>query len=324
MEIVVMGCRGFGKVHLRAIKGVDVSIMERDPAVVEQIREQYQIRRVFSSIEEALSSDADAVDIVLPHRLHRPVAEEAMKRGKHVVLEKPIATTLEDAEAIIRTAKETHRKLMVADEWWFDPSVKAAKEVIEQEKIGRPVAVIVRHQEFYDAYGWRRSEEEMGGGALIDGGIHYVDTLLELGGEPETVYGLTAKGGSAIEGEDFSVGAVRFRSGAIGALIHSWSYRDPPLLPEFEVVGTQGSLREDTENKAKLGWIKMNFFDPSRKAVYGGLLVNGKSYPVEMYDVFERMFSGFIKSVEKDEPVPFPPELAKRDLEVVLKIYGKA
>jgi|GEM_PF-260689 len=327
MEIVVMGVRGYGKVHLRALSGlgVDVSVMERDPAVVEELKRDFQFKRVFNTIEEALSSDADAVDLVLPHRLHAPVAIEAMKKGKHALVEKPMATSSDEAENMIRTSVQTGKKLMVADQWHFDPSVVEAKQAIARGEIGDVVSVIVRSQGFYDAGGWRRSQTEMGGGALIDGGIHYVDTMLSLGGDFSEVVGLTGKAGSAIEGEDTSAALFKFRGGASGLLFYSWGYRyPPPSLPEFEVVGSKGSLYEDPEGD--LRELKGKEYKGGRREntpVYRGLVVNGKKYPVKGYDPVRAEMEAFIKSVEYGTEVPFDPRLAKRELEAVLKIYGK-
>ncbi|MGC8631450.1 MAG: Gfo/Idh/MocA family protein [Thermoprotei archaeon] len=326
MEIVVMGVRGFGRVHLNAIHGVDVSVMERDKTLAEEVLTQYQhkVKRVFSSIEEALSSSADAVDIVLPHNLHAPVAIEAMKMGKHVLVEKPIATSVQDAQNMIRIAKETGKKLMVADQWHFDPSVLAAKAVITEGKIGDLTSLIVRSQGFYDASGWRRSEKDMGGGALIDGGIHYVDTMLSLGGDYSDVYGAAVKGGSAISGEDTSAALFRFKKGAVGLLFYSWGYRNPPVLPEFEVIGSSGSVYEDPLGELRnvaggdyKGGLREN------TPVYRGLIVNGQKYPVKGYDPVRAEIDGFLKSVEEGTEVPFDPSLAKRELEAVLSIYGR-
>ena len=324
MEVVVMGARGYGRVHLRALSGVDVSVMERDAAVVKELRAEFKLKRVFGSIEEALSSDADVVDIVLPHSLHAPVAIEAMKRGKHVVVEKPMATSAEEAEEMIRTSRITGKKLMVADQWHFDPSVVEAKKLIDKGAIGRAISVIVRSQGFYDASGWRRERAEMGGGALIDGGIHYVDTMLSLGGDYSQVTGKALKGGTTMEGEDTSAALFAFKSGAVGLLFYSWGYRYPPSsLPEFEVVGEAGSLYEDPQGELRN--VKGAEYRGGRREntpVYRGLVVNGQKYPVAGYDPVRAELEAFIKSVEEGTDVPFDPAVAKRELEAVLAIYG--
>lgn len=314
MEVVVVGARGFGKQHMRALEKLDVavSVVERDQSVVEEIRSQFKLERVFSSVDDALSSSAEVMDLVLPHDLHAPVAERAMRKGKHVIVEKPMALNLQEADEMIRISKETGKKLMVADQWHFDPSIREARRLIGEGKIGRLVAVLVRSQGFYDAYGWRRSRAEMGGGALIDGGIHYVDTLLSLGGDYDSVWGIAVKGASVIEGEDTSAAVLRLANGALGLLFYSWSYRNPPSVPEFEAFGTDGSLAEDVQGSLKR----------DHNTVYRGLLLNGSPYAVKGYDPMVAEMEGFLKSVSEGTKVPFDPELAKRELELVLAVYG--
>ena len=77
MEIIVMGCRGFGQVHLRSIEGADLSIMERDPSVAKECLDKFSIHRIYKSIEDALRSDAEVIDIVLPHNMHMEVGIKA-------------------------------------------------------------------------------------------------------------------------------------------------------------------------------------------------------------------------------------------------------
>ncbi|WP_171823612.1 Gfo/Idh/MocA family oxidoreductase [Thermogymnomonas acidicola] len=92
-----------------------MSIVERDRAVAEEIRSKYGVRKVYSSFEEALNSDAEMIDLVVPpHNLHREFAVKALRRGKHVLVEKPIATTVrEGGEEMIAEAKRARKVLMV-------------------------------------------------------------------------------------------------------------------------------------------------------------------------------------------------------------------
>ena len=316
MEIVVMGCRGFGKVHLRSIEGVDLSIMERDPSVAKECRDKFNIHRTFTSIEDALGSDADVIDIVLPHNMHMEVAIKAMERGKDVIIEKPIARTPDEARRMISTAKKTGRKLMVAEQYHFDPVILKINEMIKEGRIGDLLAILIRDQTMHMNIAWRSDEKAMGGGALIDGGIHFVDALLSIGGEYGRISSKVMKGGSSLQGEDTSLSLFDFKSGAAGFLFYSWSYAFPPKVPAIEVVGTSGNIYDDIDTRRS-----SSQDDPYGTSSFGNPILNGKKVELKRYDIFKKMFSSYIQYVDGKIDDPFSPEDALRDLKAVTQIY---
>ncbi|MFB6489707.1 MAG: Gfo/Idh/MocA family protein [Thermoproteus sp. AZ2] len=319
MKVVVVGCKGWGQIHLRALSalGVELEAMERDRAAAQTCQEKYGVRRIYSDYNSVLSSDADIIDLVVPHNLHRDMAVAAVKAGKHVLVEKPIARTVEEARDMIEAARAAGKKLMVTDQFYFDPAVRAVVDIIRRGQLGRVHTIIVRSQVLGKPTGWRTRLEEMGGGALIDGGVHFIDTLLELGGEYEEVKAYAYRAFVAMEGDDTSMALFKFKSGAYGLFFYSWAYPNASLLPSYEVIGDSGSVVEDLETKRRT-WA------PPRYRVYGDPVLNGKRLEVPDVDVFQEMFRGFIKAVEEGAEVPFPPELALRDLKAVLDVYRAA
>jgi predicted dehydrogenase len=310
MEVLVLGCRGWGKVHLEALQKLDleVSAFARTDGAIEECSKHARLKKSFTDVNEAIDSSADVIDIVLPHNMHKDIAIKALEKGKHVLVEKPIATTVQDAWEMVNTARKMKRKFMVTEQFFFDPSVKVARELIEEGKIGKVHTIIVRSQSKWKGGGWRASMKEMGGGNLIDGGIHFMDTFLNIGGEYDQVKSFTYRTGDIIEGEDETMALFRFKVGAYGMFYYSWNYPNPPLLPRFEIVGDLGSIVENAEVKLK--------------KPYGPLIVNGRPWHIEDVDVYYELLKGFIKSIEEDSEVPFPPELAVRDLEGVMAIYS--
>jgi predicted dehydrogenase len=310
VEFLVLGCRGYGKVHLEALQklGVEVSAFARTEGALEECSKYSHLKRSFTDINEAINSPADVIDIVLPHSMHKEIAVKALRMGKHVLVEKPIATTVRDALEMVNTAKEMKRKFMVTEQFFFDPSVRVAKKLIEEGKIGKVHSIIVRAQTRWSGGGWRVGLREMGGGSLIDGGIHFMDTFLNFGGEYVEVKAFTYRTGEILEGEDTTMALFRFRAGAYGMFHYSWDYPNPPALPRFEVVGDGGSIVEDVRLRLK--------------RPYGPLIVNGNPLPIEDVDVYYGMMRDFKKSIEENSEVPFPPELAVRDLEGVIAIYS--
>ena len=177
--------------------------------------------------------------------------------------------------------------------------------------------IIVRNQRFFNEPGWRNNEKLMGGGALIDGGIHFIEALLDLGGEYKQIHSSVYKGSASIEGEDNTAALFSFNSGATGLFFYSWSYKDPPHVPSYEIVGTGGSITESTEERHPSEGKEL----PT--VCFGKPVLNGTVQEIEEKDVIDMEISGFVGAIEKNEKVPYPPELARRNLEAVLKIYGK-
>ncbi len=311
-----MGCRGFGKVHLRSMEGVDLSIMERDPTVAKECQDKFNIHRIYNSIEDALRSDADVIDIVLPHNMHMETAIKAMERGKNVIVEKPIARTPDEARKMISTARKTGRKLMVAEQYHFDPVILKINEIIKEGKIGKLLSILIRDQTMHMNMAWRSQEEAMGGGALIDGGIHFIDALLTIGGEYNNISSRVMKGGSSLQGEDTSLALFDFKSGAAGFLFYSWSYAFPPRVPAIEVVGTSGNIYDDVDTRRS-----SSHDDPYGTSSFGDPVLNGKKVELKRYDLFKKMFSSYIQYIDGKIDAPFSPEDALRDLKAVVEIY---
>ncbi len=315
MKILVVGVNGFGKMHLSAIKDMDISIVERNNDVINDVTKKFDIKKVYNNYDDALKDNFDIVDLTVPHYLHKEMAIKAMKNKINVLMEKPIATNIEDAEEIIDASKKYNVKFMVTDQYFFDPSVRSAIKLIKNNEIGNINTIIVRDQRFFDHEGWRQNTKNMGGGALIDGGIHFIDTLLNFGGEYLKIYSSNSHLGSVINGEDTTSALFKFKNGATGLFFYSWSYYDPPELPAFEIIGSKGSIYEDYKSRTSWG------LDDKIRTVYGDLIMNGKNMNIKKYDVYTEEIKEFEDSIKNNKEVPFNPELALRDLKTVLNIY---
>ena len=321
MRILLLGGNGFGKVHARSYKnlGLDFSVFARNEEVLNEFRENYHAKETFNDIDEAITSEYNVVDIVLPHTLHFKYAKKAIEMGRHVLIEKPIASTLEESRKLISLSAEKKVKFMVAEQYFFDASLQHAMELAVPNNIGKIHTVIVRDQRNFNNTGWRTNEAAMGGGALIDGGVHYLEAILDLGGAYEEVKAYSYRGGKAIEGEDNTMALFSFKSGARGLFYYTWSYRNAPQLPAYEIIGSEGSIYEDLESKPLMDFKTQK----SPRHVFGYPVLNGEVSKVKVMDVFDREISEFLKAVERDTNVPYHPESALRNLETVMKIYGR-
>jgi predicted dehydrogenase len=202
--------------------------------------------RAVADYHELLADPAvAAVDLCLPHHLHRAVAIDCLRAGRHVLLEKPIATSLEDADAIIAAAEAAGRVLMVAENCRFDPTVPLARRLMDEGEIGQPILCQVLSAWFqggeYLDTAWRFDPSTMGGGMLIDGGHHRVDTLLTLLGRPTRLSCLTRRVREVFPTEDTVAIVADFADGVLAQLALTQSTHWHPDQM-FRVVGSEGSL----------------------------------------------------------------------------------
>lgn len=205
--------------------------------------------------------DVDAVCLCTPSGLHPEQALAAARAGKHVLVEKPMALRLADADAMIAACREAGVRLGVAFQRRTDPEVRELHDAIRAGELGRLVlgtasVPYFRPQSYYESAAWRGTWSLDGGGALMNQGIHLVDLLLWLMGGGAEVVGAT--GGVVahdVEVEDCVVAALRFSggfsSGAGGTLVATTAAA-PGFPHRVEVYGTRGGAQ--IEGDALVRW----------------------------------------------------------------------
>ena len=196
--------------------------------------------------------EVDVVDILLPHDLHADVACLALAQGKHVVMEKPLATTLADAQRIADAARRYDRKVMIAENWNYSTWVRKARNVIDEGMIGTPFMVRstldLDVRAAFTGLDWRHRPDRMGGGALLDAGTHCVSACRYLMGEVNEVSAIITNYGfpEIAPMEDTSLLLLRFESGASGIIaLTGVAQRERPRT-EVVILGSQGSIELDT------------------------------------------------------------------------------
>ncbi|WP_210480315.1 Gfo/Idh/MocA family protein [Naasia sp. SYSU D00948] len=209
----------------------------------------------YASYTELLQeADIDAVDICLPHHLHKDAIVAAANAGKHILCEKPLCLTEEEAREVHAAVERSGMTLMCAHNQLFSPPVAKAVELLRSGLLGEIYEVRTTDSFFNDFspenMGWRASAATSGGGELIDTGYHPTYLMLELaGGEPvEVAAMLSTHRLRFMEGEDSAQVLVRFDNGVLGTLTTSWAYMPSSNTERFSVVGEKGSLFSDGPN----------------------------------------------------------------------------
>ncbi|WP_332696035.1 Gfo/Idh/MocA family protein [Halalkalibacter lacteus] len=200
---------------------------------VHEFAKEYSAK-AYTSYEELLTNpDVDAVSVCTPNYLHAPISIAALRAGKHVLCEKPMATSRVDAEAMIAASKENNKKLMIAHNQRFVPSHQKARKLIENGEVGKIYSFRTAFghggPEGWSADGkesWFFKKEEAFIGAMGDLGVHKTDLLRFILGEEFVEVGAfietSAKQNADVD--DTAVCVLKTESGIIGTLAASWSY----------------------------------------------------------------------------------------------------
>ncbi len=268
MDKVRIGFVGVGQIaksHLEQYKKIEgaeiVAACDVDEQELGRVCEKYAIPNRCTDFRELIKrDDIDAVDVCLHNNLHAPVTIEALRAGKHVYCEKPIAGSYRDGEAMVKAAKETGRKLHIQLGTLYSKEAKAAKRLIEGGKLGRvyharSTGYRRRGRPFVDGYGTDRfvKKEMAGGGALFDMGIYHIAQLLFLLGGPtitritgrtyqETDMDAGRRKSSGYDVEELGVGFVSFEGGVTMDIIESWAIHLDPFEGS-SIVGSEGGIR---------------------------------------------------------------------------------
>lgn len=198
-------------------------------------------------LEELLARpDVDAVTICSPSGLHPAQALAALRAGKHVLIEKPIALSVADADAVIAEATARGLVAAVVSQRRFEPAVRALRDAVATGRLGRISLVIAeglyfRPQSYYDSAAWRGTTA-LDGGVLMNQAIHTIDLIRWVGGPVVAVGGHVATLGHAMEAEDTAALTIRFASGALGSMCATTCV-SPEQPVELRVYGERGHVR---------------------------------------------------------------------------------
>jgi UDP-N-acetyl-2-amino-2-deoxyglucuronate dehydrogenase len=250
LRTAIVGCGKVGHFHARALARLEnsefVAVCSTSLDRATTLGRQYGVR-AFDNVE-AMAEDAqvDVVCICTPHPQHASVAVAALKGGCHVLIEKPLASSLEDCDLILSCAEEHRRAVGVVCQRRFYPSAMRVRQAIDAGKIGRPVIGNVvmlgwRDRQYYESDPWRGSWAGEGGGVLVNQAPHQLDLLQWYMGDIDEVYGVWKNvNHDYIEVEDTAAAIVKFKNGAIANILVS-NAQNPALYGKVHVHGDNGA-----------------------------------------------------------------------------------
>lgn len=256
IRIGLVGCGGIMGAHvpgLKAVEGRAVVTAACDvnrEAAERRASETNPGAAIYTDWKAMLADDVvDAVDCALPHHLHRDAIVDAAEAGKHILTEKPLCTTLEEARDIEAAVKANGVILACAHNQMFEPAPRTARRWIREGKLGRLFSL--RTVDCFYAgggkpvdWGWRGKISTCGGGCAIDTGYHPTYMLISLANsEPVEVVSFLANYNQPnLEGDDSAQTMVRFANGAVGTLQTSWGHPVPNGHWQIHAIGEKGQI----------------------------------------------------------------------------------
>ena len=253
MDQVRTGLIGYGKVahtHALALSTLPEShfaaVCGRNLGRARAFAERYGVDAYDDVRALVTKGSVEAVIVCTPHPAHARPALQAMQAGAHVLVEKPLAASLEDCDAMIAAAREAGRKLGVISQRRLYEPVQRVKAAIEEDKIGRPVLGMVlmlgwRDRAYYESDPWRGTWEQEGGGVLVNQAPHQLDLLQWFMGPIDEMFGYWDNlNHPSIEVEDTAVALLRFKNGGLGSILVSNSQK-PGIYGKVHVHGENGS-----------------------------------------------------------------------------------
>lgn len=253
MEKLKTGIIGCGKVadfHAKAFAGSPMSsfaaVCGRNPERTKAFADKYGVKAYTDPEEMCRQERLDVVSICTPHPNHAAMAVLAADCGCNVIVEKPLASSLADCDAIIAAEKRNHVTIGTMVQRRFYRPCMRIRQAIDDGKIGKPMLGMVtmlgwRDKKYYDSDAWRGTWDGEGGGVLVNQAPHQLDLLLWYMGEVEEVYGVWKNVNHPyIEVEDTAAAVVKFKNGGIANILVSNS-QNPALYGKVQVFGDNGA-----------------------------------------------------------------------------------
>lgn len=326
----IVGSGSIVETHIRSIQEVPnaevIAIFSRNKTTAEKWGNQYNIQ-VYSDYEDFLRNDKiDIVTILTPSGTHADFGILAAKKGKHVVVEKPIDTSLNKTNELIYACKEANVILNCIFQHRFDDGIVDIKNAMDlgefgQLNFGAARTTWYRSQEYYDSGEWRGTWKLDGGGALMNQSIHYIDLLLYLMGPVEEVHAYCAtRSHERIEVEDIAVATLKFKSGALG-LIEGNTAAYPGYSVTLDIFGNNGSVIIENDQVKEWNFKNGNEFTKTSKEVVN---TSASTSKMSSYESHKRQYDDLVHAIlEKKEPLVTGEE-ARKSLELILAIYESA
>lgn len=324
----LVGCGGISTQHIEAMHAVDgarlVAVASASSERARTAGERWGVPWTADLDELLARDDIDAVTVTTPSGFHAEIALAALRRGKHVIVEKPLALNVADADSLIAEGRQQGRLVAAVSQRRFEPVIRALHRAVTAGGLGR-VALIVaeslnyRPQSYYDSAAWRGTRA-LDGGVLMNQSIHEVDLVCWLGGPVRSVAAHIATLGHRMESEDTATVSLRFASGTLGEIVAT-TCATPGFDQELRIYGDAGHVRIVGEQPVE--WVVPGFPAPTADMLDPGIDPSTLAAPTWGTDSIghTRQYADFVAAIQSGRQPAIAGEDARRAVEVVTAAY---
>ena len=332
MNYAVIGCGRISTNHIKAAICNDLNIIaicDVVPEHMEKLLAQHELQQNKTikrytdykiMIEE---NDIELIGIATESGLHAEIALHCIDNGIHLIIEKPMAMSIQDADEIIKRSKDNHVKVSACHQNRFNVAVQEMRNAVEQGRFGKLSHGSIhvrwnRNEDYYTQAPWRGTWEQ-DGGALMNQCIHGIDLLRwMLGDEIEEVYGVTKQQfHSYFEAEDIGMAVVKFKNGAVATIEGTTNVYPKNLEETLYLFGETGTV--------KLGGKSTNAIDVWDFADESALDEKNKGLHEQTSNVYGNghtsLYADMIEAIKNDRQPYVDAQAGKNALELVLSIY---
>ncbi len=334
-KVALLGAGFIADIHLesynRFVPDAEVvAVFTRKPERAEAFAKKHGIAQWFSDLDKAIAeSGCDLVDVCVPNFLHHRAVLAAANAAKHVIIEKPLALNLDQADEMIAACQAAERKLMYAEELCFAPKYERVRKLVNEGAVGKVFQMRQCEKHSGPHSDWFYDVNQSGGGALMDMGCHGIAWFRwMLGGRPTVLSAYAHMQGGLIHEkrtrcEVNSLCIIEFEGGVMGVAENSWS-KHGGMDDRVEVYGTEGVVYADL-------FIGNSALTYSQKG-YGYAMEKGGSTKGWTFTIFEEAFNQgypqelkhFIECVREDKPPAVTGEDGRAVLEIMNAAYRSA
>lgn len=251
MKFAVVGCGNIGKRHVAVINDDEdaelTAVCDIDNGVLKKLNNDYNVKTFTDYSKMLEETDCDIICICTPHGLHASMSVEAAEKGKHILVEKPMALDSASAKGMIAAAKENNVNLYVVKQNRYNKPILLVKELLDANGLGKIFMVQTnvlwnRHQRYYEESSWR-GKKSTEGGALHTQVSHFLDLLIWWFGDVVEAKSIMDTLNHDIEIEDCGVSALRFENGALGSLNWTTCVYNSNYEGSITIVGELGTIK---------------------------------------------------------------------------------
>lgn len=328
MNFAIVGCGHIAKKHAEAIQNIEgaklVAVFDKVATSMQYYVEKYGAKP-YQNLHELLEDDTvHIINICTPSGYHAQITVEAARAKKHVIVEKPMALTIEDANIMINICKEKGVKLAVVHPNRFRPAVQEFRKLMDEGRLGKISHANAtvrwnRNAAYYAQAPWR-GKKDLDGGVLMNQAIHNIDLLVWLMGEVKEVYSMGATRLRNIEAEDVSIGAVRFKNGALGVVEAATTIYPKNLEESLSIFGESGTVKIGGVNANQFTHLNVASFDEETTSA---IMEKIKADPIGKPG-HQCIIEDMIEAIQKDCTPVVSGEDGKCALQFVLAFYQSA